>query len=290
MRLVQQLQCLYRGTMVLERESGGQYDGMRGQSSSHGATRRMLWQALLVSLAVHAVFLLQQPEEPGGATTSTGQGGVVRLDARLRAVQGVLPASAERLQSSVPAAQKSLSLSDSPAPSALSGLVDVRRQPAVRAPGQAFSVAPVVTMVPMNQSPVSLPSPLHVVPASVRQQTEAAGAVPDDGLGKHELGVHESLRAYRIDLALAARRFRDDPQEVLDSGAGGVVQVRLAIDEAGRAGPGVVQHSSGNGELDAAAVALMDRAAQQVGVPTSLLGRAFQMVITVEFVPAAGAL
>ena len=114
--------------------------------------------------------------------------------------------------------------------------------------------------------------------------------MPDDGLGKHAMGGHESLHAYRIDLALAARRFRDDPQEALDSGAGGVVQVRLAIDEAGRAEPGVVQHSSGNGALDAAAVALLDRAAQQVGVPASLLGRAFQTVITVEFVPAAGAL
>lgn len=97
----------------------------------------------------------------------------------------------------------------------------------------------------------------------------------------------DAMRQYRINLAMAARRFRDYPAAARLAGIGGISRVHLSIDAEGRAVTVELDSSSGNSLLDAAALNMLGRAAQATATPSVLRGQAFDLSIPVEFDPRA---
>lgn len=218
------------------------------------AHTRLLLPSLLLSLSLHALFLLQQAETPGdGGRRETENN--ARLDAHLR------PQS------------KTASPPELAPP--------VVNSPAVASPPSRLPKESRPRPASFSETPP--PGPLETQPTQ-ETPTVSPPRTPDTGKGSFAEG--EGVRTYRIALARAARSFRNYPQTARETGSGGLVKVRLDINEAGRPQPGILLESSGQDVLDAAALDMLDRAAQQVNVPASLLGQAFQMVIPVEFDPA----
>jgi protein TonB len=97
----------------------------------------------------------------------------------------------------------------------------------------------------------------------------------------------DAMRQYRINLAMAARRFRDYPAAARLAGIGGISRVHLSIDAEGRPVTVELDSSSGNSLLDAAALNMLGRAAQATATPPVLRGQAFDLSIPVEFDPRA---
>ncbi|SMB24559.1 putative TonB family protein [Sterolibacterium denitrificans] len=122
--------------------------------------------------------------------------------------------------------------------------------------------------------------------ASVTAETAASGnadaghpaSVNGEGEGKH-------LRQYRIDLAMAARRFRNYPAAARNAGIGGITGVRVVVAADGQSQGAELHSSSGNALLDAAALEMLGNAAQATAVPPALRGRAFDVLIPVAFDP-----
>lgn len=97
----------------------------------------------------------------------------------------------------------------------------------------------------------------------------------------------EGMRQYRLVLAREARHHKRYPPEAMARGLGGTVEVRVAV--AGGGVPQAVQlaRSSGNGQLDEAALDMMRKAAFLALVPEPLRGRPFAVSLPVVF-EAAG--
>lgn len=107
----------------------------------------------------------------------------------------------------------------------------------------------------------------------------AAAATPMSGDGPDAEGV----RQYRLALAREARRYKRYPPEAMDRGLGGVVEVGVSV--AGGNMPHGVQlvRSSGNPQLDEAALDMVHKAASLAVVPELLRGRGFTLVLPVVF-------
>lgn len=98
----------------------------------------------------------------------------------------------------------------------------------------------------------------------------AAGADPD------------ALRAYRIELASAARRFRNYPALARSRGWEGVVEVAVV---AGPIGPPAVQlvRTSGHAVLDEQAIDMLTRAVTRTPLPDGLRSRGFRVLLPIRF-------
>jgi len=98
----------------------------------------------------------------------------------------------------------------------------------------------------------------------------AAGADPD------------ALRAYRIELASTARRFRNYPALARSRGWEGVVEVAVV---AGPVGPPVVQlvRTSGHAVLDEQAIDMLTRAVARTPLPDSLRNRGIRVLLPIRF-------
>ena len=232
-----------------------------------GQHLRMLLQALLISLGLHAILLFQ-PEEKADAGRLERSSGQARLDTRLLAAKArtsTMGTPGEELRPPTEASSE-----------AKSPTKPQKMLPASAAVSSSFS--PSAALIPaMPERPPSSPV------ASLN-----ASGLP--GQGVDVANVHEDtqsgLRRYRIALARATRQLRDYPQAAREAGNGGVVSLRLAA--AGGKIPVVsLEESSGHADLDTAALNMLRRAVGWVGIPAGLLGEAFQMVIPVEFDPAA---
>lgn len=88
----------------------------------------------------------------------------------------------------------------------------------------------------------------------------------------------DGLRAYRIALAVAARRQRP---AVSALGLAGRADLRVAVDAAGARVS--IATSSGQAELDAAALQLLRLAVADAALPASLRGQAFAVEVPVLF-------
>lgn len=93
----------------------------------------------------------------------------------------------------------------------------------------------------------------------------------------------ESLRSYRISLALNARRFHRYPPDAIEQGLAGTAQVRILVAQNGLPGRVDLMRSSGHETLDREARDMLARAAQATALPDALQGHAFAVELPVEF-------
>lgn len=234
---------------------------------STGKMAKPLGKALAISLALHA-FLLLQENRPVKTTPATDMarahdGDAKPLAARLRATR--LQEAASR----VPPAQIV-----TPAASA----------------GQAAAATTATAPLPENvqRTPRSPPSETTDTTDTASATIEAAA---NGNMNAHAnppvsiLGDGNGLRQYRIDLAVAARRFRNYPTAARSAGLGGVAGIRVAVDANGQSQGTELHSSSGNALLDAAALAMLENAARTTAAPPTLRGQPFDVLIHVEFDP-----
>lgn len=146
---------------------------------------------------------------------------------------------------------------------------------------------PAVPAVPARAatSPSPLPRrapPAAAVPAAssnplVATAVALAPAIASEGLDG------DGLRAYRLALAVAARRFWHYPDAARIAGVGGRATVRVAVSGAGLAMAAGLAESSGDADLDRAALALIGQAAAAAPLAESLRGKAFTLDLPVVF-------
>ena len=155
------------------------------------------------------------------------------------------------------------------------------------------SVVPPPADLPSSVTPV-LPAPadrkiprrhakpvpdLRPLPSSVT----ASPALAIDPAEQSALVDAESLRSYRLALALGARRFYLYPPQAIESGLAGTAHVRIAFARNGLLGRVDLIRSSGHEALDREAREMLVRAAQATAMPEALREQAFSMDFPVEF-------
>ncbi|TRZ65118.1 MAG: energy transducer TonB [Rhodocyclaceae bacterium] len=234
------------------------------QSGLFNFCRSDIGRALAISLALHALLLLQTV--PGASSlwsqrgpTPTGNS----LDATLRGTI-VPPMVAQTL------------LTNSPVPSA----------PAVQRKQLPAAVAHPNDSSPGLPSGSARPSEIgaaaNALPTgrdAVASGSSVAMATPSGEEGVDANG----LRLYRLSLAVESRRFKRYPQEALEQRWSGTAQVRVAIAASGVPQSVQLLNSSGHEVLDAVALEMVGKAALKAVVPASLRGRPFSVPLPVEF-------
>lgn len=165
----------------------------------------------------------------------------------------------------------------------------------------ALSATPAV--VPVGPTPTEAPSritPIRPTAAeskakmqsrpkaeSATHSTAVAGAisspVPDDPVEQASVVEAESLRSYRLALALNARRFHRYPPQAIEQGLAGTAEVRIAVLRNGLPGRVDLMRSSGHETLDREAREMLARAALATVLPEALRGHAFAVELPVEF-------
>ena len=223
-------------------------------------------RALAISLALHAVLLLQSlPAAPNKSAKNLVSPTANFLDVSLRAGAGApaiaanVPALAALIAGSTPRKLPT------PAPD----LAEPRALPspdmrvAFPAPGESRSAPPGRTAI---AAPIS--------------RAHSAGVTASAGEGGLDAN---GLRAYRLDLATTARRFKRYPPQALEQGLSGTVEVRIGIAANGVPQSAQLLSSSGHQLLDAAALEMLGNAARHTEVPTSLRGQPFSVPLPVVF-------
>jgi len=92
-----------------------------------------------------------------------------------------------------------------------------------------------------------------------------------------------SLNAYRIALARAARPYQRYPALASERGWAGTAEVRVMVARDGQAPQVLLAHSSGHELLDREALAMLARAAAATPLPDTLRGRVFGVTLPVVF-------
>lgn len=211
---------------------------------------RSLWHALSASLLMHAVLIAVVADPPPLHWAAVGR----RIDAQI-----VTPPAAPR----VPA-----SAVEAPVVQALAPLRD-ERQGAASATDRGRRRADKTSSAGVPARPAAK---LPGNPPAGNTSPAAPDAVSA-----------EELRQYRVDLAVAARRFNVYPDLAGARGWQGTAEVAL---EAGARTPAprvFLLRSSGYPALDAQAVDMLSRAARATPVPAALRARDLRVVIAVRF-------
>ena len=217
-------------------------------NSISNAAKFRFWQALAVSLALHALLLAQTlPLAPISSAS-------VPLAATLQ--QAARHASAGLIQAEAPIKQGSR--------------VAVASAEAVSAPAPvAEAVAPAASRGAAAGSETR-----EVAPTTARAGLSQGSPTGPDA---------NSLRLYRFSLAAAARGFKRYPAAAVERGLSGRVEVSLSVAANGLPLAPQLVASSGSSLLDQAAVDMVARAAQATALPASLRGAAFAVNLPVEF-------
>jgi protein TonB len=92
----------------------------------------------------------------------------------------------------------------------------------------------------------------------------------------------DGLRGYRLALAREAGRHKSYPQQAIDAGWSGTVQVQVTMPVDGLPRQALLA-SSGFVLLDSAATEMLRRALPTTPVPESLRGRAFSVTLPIVF-------
>lgn len=224
-----------------------------------GQANRRLAFALLASCIAHAWVLLQDaPRLPDGKVEAP-----LTLIASLR-----VP-----LANAADATANTVERLHRPVVSAIPPLPEpAETQSMPSAPGAVASPALAPT-APMASAALIQPAPaVDAALASAANRDMSASAVSREG-----------LNAYRIALALQARRFKRYPAQARTEGLGGRAEVKLLVGADGRPQAAVLSHSSSHDVLDRAALAMVDASALRVAVPENLRGQAFAVLLPVVF-------
>lgn len=127
--------------------------------------------------------------------------------------------------------------------------------------------------------------PVHKARAPERLAALAAQPHAPSSVGALEPVAAASLSAYRLTVARQARQFRQYPQV---AGATGMAGEALITMRSVPGGPQLVvglQQSSGNSQLDEAALNMITQAVRLVPLPADWYGRTVQIELPVQFAP-----
>lgn len=215
-----------------------------------------LLKALLVSLMLHAVFLLQTPQMPD----DTGKKNVHTSTRPLKA----------HLEPHTSPSPQFIPL-QKPEPRQIRNAP----QPPQSTPTPSFQPAQIQQISDTPQQPRT--------PASWVSHTSPAPRSQANTPLSEETTDADGLRQYRIELAITARRFREQTIPVQAQADEGTVGIRVNIEPKNPVPAVALQSSSGNTTLDQAAITLLDHASRIAPVPPSLRDKAFSVVLRVEF-------
>lgn len=152
---------------------------------------------------------------------------------------------------------------------------------------------------PTSETPAAVAAPATLTPAPIRAVAPVAGQMRQPGgrVEPQELPTVATvamaaalsasgpdaagLRQYRLALAGEARHFKRYPEAVRSEGLSGTVEVRVTVM---RDQPlAELSRSSGHVLLDAAALDMLQRAAERARLPESLRGQAFSVLLPVVY-------
>lgn len=143
--------------------------------------------------------------------------------------------------------------------------------------------APEPTRVPVLATPEAAASVAATVPRAEAAPVAAAPAAPKASAPSSD-GSAESMRQYRLALAVEARRYRRYPPRALEAGIGGTTELRIEVADGGM--PEVtLARPSGDASLDAAALEMMRKAAPRTALPEALRRRSFAVSLPIVFDP-----
>lgn len=229
--------------------------------------------ALLSSLLAHACLLVPVYHLPARPLAQAAVPVVARLVERPPA-----PAAAPtgRGAASGPAASSGRA---APQPWPTAGVVAAPRPPAPREPAASSAVVSGAEKISPSRPSAS---------GSLSDSGVAAGEVPatDSRLGGGTPATAVSaddLRQYRIDLAIASRRFKGYPVLARERGWEGRVEVAISVSAWQPRPQFSLARSSGHAPLDQQAVAMLEQAAAATLLPAGLRGRDFRILLPVEF-------
>lgn len=215
------------------------------------------WRALALSVAAHALLLVAyEPSVSAVRETAFPLHGSLRPQQR-----EITPPVAQ----TVPRA------------------AEARRvpRPVLAAVGEPATVA---LALPAAVSPApTLANPASGVPHGPSRAAEPALAEAEAEPPATPLPDAAGLRQYRLALASEARRFRHYPAAARRAELTGTVEVRVAVAAGGAARRAELHRSSGHALLDAAALDMLNRAAERAEPPASLRGQSFAVLLPVAF-------
>lgn len=228
-------------------------------------SRRLLFGAFAFSLLLHLVAISGWgwARPLPAAAAAPPRPALLAMVAARPAAPPSLPEKPQRARAPAPAPVVARPPLKPPAPLAVRH-PSARSAPAETTPLPSDS-APVAAAAAPALPPVSAAGP----PAAVSAPAESVSA--------------DGLRQYRIDLAVAARRFRMYPAVARARGWEGVAEVSIAV-SAGPAEPDLrLARSSGHAVLDEQALQMLARALASTPLPESLRGRRFVLAVPVRF-------
>ncbi|MCX7156539.1 MAG: TonB family protein [Rhodocyclales bacterium] len=236
--------------------------------------KRRLRQAIVASLVIH-VLVLFWPGPPRVLTKDTPS----VLHATLRS-----PQPTELALAKPPA--RAVSPAPTPAPTSVPSAPKVLKpEPSTLEQARPPSV-PQTPAVPAESvaKPATGPAP---APAAVATSAPAGPAGSTSGVLLTETNASgetvDSLRVYRMAVAVQARRFKRYPAQAMASGWEGSADIRLEVGSDGRPRAASVVRSSGHELLDRAALTMIDAGALRARLPDTLRGKAFAVVLPVFF-------
>jgi protein TonB len=215
----------------------------------------LLWRALIISLILHALLMLQTVTLPSIFPDASRK----LLSARL------LP------RATLPAA--SVAISDVPKPLPL---LPARRQVRSAIPGA-------VQQAPTNEA--SVKEPATVAPPAVTTAPAAPAvttAIPVVAEAA-DADFAESKKTYLFAIKAEARRVKKYPPRALAAGWGGTVYIRIIVNAGGNVQPPVLDKSSGYNDIDNAALTMMRAALAKASLPQELRNRNFELTLPIIF-------
>ena len=156
-------------------------------------------------------------------------------------------------------------------------------RPVLTAPTPSSTPSPQVAPAP----PVAAPSP-PVAPAPQAAPSPPRGAEPP-AASSAPVGAPSdaadagSLDKYRLDLIVAARRYKRYPAQAMEKGWQGKVEVRLLIGPDGRIKTASIKTTSGFSLLDQTALDMITKGKPLTQIPVSLRGKEFVVDVPVIF-------
>lgn len=159
------------------------------------------------------------------------------------------------------------------------GAVHPPSEPARPATAPAVQARESARAIPMRDRAAA--SPTERAPARTRR-AEAVAAAPEAAPPAETIDA-DSLRSYRIALALNARRFRVYPEQAIARRESGTVELRVQMQAGAGAGRVELLRSSGHAALDRQAEQMLSRAIYATVLPEPLRGRSFAFDMPVEY-------
>lgn len=232
-------------------------------------SRRLLFGAFALSLLLHllAVFGWGWPRTLPAAASALPRPAMQAVVSSRPAFPPRTPERPEPVRATAPVVA---SAPLKPPAVLVSRGVPVRPPPtaATVVPSEAAPLAATASALPAAPSPAYSASPA---------ESSSAVVAPVESISA------DGLRQYRIDLAVAARRFRMYPAVARARGWEGVAEVSIAV-SAGPVAPSLrLVRSSGHAVLDDQALQMLGRALEGTPLPESLRGRSFVLAMPVRF-------